>query len=290
MTHSQTTSPDWRRGAAWPLVLAVLALTAGPAPAIDDHLLLCEAVLTPSSSEYIEIYNPTAGEIELQNCYLSDDEDYALLPGAFGAGPAPSIGSTDFLVQFPPGASILPSTAMVVAMSGTGFTTDFGAVADFEIIGDDVATPDMIPYVVGATVSLTNSGENAVLFCWDGLNDLVQDVDMVNLGTPSSTNDIGNKTGVAVDGPDADTTPSTYLADAGTMPQQDADPGFGVSTSRLLWEALGSEVAGGGNGITGDDETTEDISVTWDASATFTPPDPWVCEPTPVELMSFQIE
>ena len=44
------------------------------------------------------------------------------------------------------------------------------------------------------------------------------DVDMVNLGTPSATNSIANKTGVMVDGPDADAIPSVYLADAATMP------------------------------------------------------------------------
>ena len=53
--------------------------------ATDDHLLLCEAVVTPTDGEYLEIVNPTASPISLDNYYLSDDEDYALLPGASGA-------------------------------------------------------------------------------------------------------------------------------------------------------------------------------------------------------------
>jgi hypothetical protein len=37
-----------------------------------------------------------------------------------------------------------------------------------------------------------------VIFFWDGASDLVVDTDMTNIGTPSSTNDIGDKTGVSV--------------------------------------------------------------------------------------------
>ena len=128
---------------------------------------------------------------------------------------------------------------------------------------------------IGASAGLTNSGENATMFYWDGATDLVSDIDMTNLGTPSDANDIANKTGVAVDGPDADTDTSTYLDDAFTMPQQASDPGSGTSTKRIEQEA-GNELSGGGNGITGDDETTEDIVVTWDT--TFTAPDPGICD------------
>ena len=68
----------------------------------------------------------------------------------------------------------------------------------------------MIATDVGGSAGLTNSGENAVLFFWDGASDLVSDVDMINIGTPSSSNDVAAKTGVSVDGPDADTTASMY--------------------------------------------------------------------------------
>ena len=76
------------------LAILCLVLSTASLPAVDDHLLISEAVLSPSSSEFIEIANPTAAAVALDNYYLSDDEDYALLPGASGAGPAPSISST----------------------------------------------------------------------------------------------------------------------------------------------------------------------------------------------------
>ena len=257
--------------------LLLLAMIACPTLvwAVDDHLLLSEAVLTPTSDEFLEIYNPTGAAIALDNYYLSDDEDYALLPGAFGAGPAPAIDSSDFIAQFPPGASIPAGGVVVVAFDGAGFLTTFGVAADFEIGSTDAGTPDMLATNVGATAGLTNSGENAVLFFWDGVSDRVQDVDMLNLGTPSATNDIGNKTGIAVDGPDADTIASSYASDAFSMPQQTADPGFGFSTKRTASEA-GFESSGTGNGLTGDDETSEDISATWDS--VFTAPNPGVTD------------
>jgi hypothetical protein len=249
------------------------------------HLLLTEAVVTPTSDEFIEIYNPTGVPVDLTNYYLSDDEDYALYPGTFGAGPAPSITSSDFIVQFPPGAVINPGQVVVVAFDGALFLIAFGMLADYEIKGTDPVTPDMLPSNLGASAGLTNSGENACLFYWDGLSDLVLDVDMVNIGTPSSTNDIANKTGVAVDGPDADTLTTIYLPDAYTMPQQLSDPGFGFSTKRILLEGP-HEINVGGNGLTGHDETSENILVTWDTL--YVAPDPWVVGPgVPVELVSF---
>jgi hypothetical protein len=254
-------------------------------PLTDDHLLLCEAVLTPTSDEFIEIANPTNSVVDLTDYYLSDDEDYALLPGQFGAGPAPVLDSSDFIARFPAGATIPAKGVLVIAFSGSGFQTTFGFAADFELLGDDAGTPDMLaPYAgsIGATAGLTNAGENAVIFHWDGSSDLVDDVDMTNLGTPSSTNDIANKSAIAVDGPDADVIATLYLTDAWTMPQQASDPGFGVSTKRLSLEA-GNETTGGGNGITGDDETTELITTTWDA--TYTAPNPGSCSAVPTSRM-----
>ena len=262
-------------------------VSAGPAQEllIDDHLLLCEAVLTPTSDEFIEIANPTGLVVDLTDYYLSDDENFALLPGQFGAGPAPVIFSSDFIGRFPAGASIAPGGVVVVAFDGAGFLASFGFAADFELLGTDAGTPDMLEAFtgsIGASAGLTNSGENATLFYWDGVGDLVSDVDMINLGTPSSSNDIGNKTGVFVDGPDAGVITTTYQIDTYTMPQQISDPGFGFSTKRMLLET-GNEVTGAGNGITGDDETTELITATWDS--VYTAPDPGVCGAVPTPRM-----
>ncbi len=250
-----------------------------------DHLLLTEVVLTPTDGEYVEIANFTGAEVSLANYYLSDDMDYALLPGASGDGPVPDIGTSDFLVKFPDDAVIMNGEVLVIAFSGTGFNTTYTLTADFEIKGTDDLVADMEMLYGSASSGLTNSGEQVTLFYWDGESDLVMDVDMAIIGTPSSSNTIANKTEISVDGPDADSDASNYLTDAFTMPQMESDPGFGFSAKRIDFE--GDEVATGGNGITGHDETTEDITVTWDAGTTAPDPGYTVLETLPVELTSF---
>ena len=260
------------------LLAGIMSLAAATNTlATDDHLLLCEGVLTPTQGEYIEFVNMTGAPVSLDDYYLSDDADYALLPEQFGAGPSPFIGSSDFIARFPAGASIAHNQVVVVAFNATQFMSTYGSLPDYEIFSTDPSVPDMIEAYAGSigfAASLTNGGEHAVLFTWDGASDLVQDVDAVILGTPSSGNTLGNKSGVTVDGPDADAIASAYALDSGLMPLQFADPGAGVSTKRILVEA-GQELTGSGNGITGDDETSENIFMTWDSL--FTPPDPGIC-------------
>ncbi len=262
------------------LLCLVLGAWGRDALAVDDHVLLCEAVLTPTDGEFIEIVNPTAATVPLDNYYLSDDEDYALLPGAFGAGPPPSISQFDFVVQFPPEASIPPCGVLIIAIDGAGFFAEFDFEADFEIKGTHSGTPDMLlPLGLGSQAGLTDAGESATLFFWDGASDLVLDVDMTNLGTPSDANDIGDKTGLSVDGPDPDSVASTYLPDLHTMPVQVSDPGVGESAKRALPEGI-NEVSAGGNGLSGDDETTEEIDLTWGGVLGFTAPNPGRCSVT----------
>ncbi|NRB79601.1 MAG: hypothetical protein HRU38_13200, partial [Saccharospirillaceae bacterium] len=107
-------------------LLFLLSLFSKSAFATDDHLLLCEVLVTPTESEFIEIVNPTAFPISLDNYYISDDEDYAYLPGKFGDGPTPSIGSSDFIAQFPPGSTIPAMGVITIALAGVGFEVAFG--------------------------------------------------------------------------------------------------------------------------------------------------------------------
>ena len=74
-------------------LLPLLFLGTGPSPTLepsvfrtDDHVLISEVVVTPTADEFIEIANPTGVIVALDEYYLSDDEDYALLPGALGGG------------------------------------------------------------------------------------------------------------------------------------------------------------------------------------------------------------
>lgn len=234
----------------------------------QTHLVLSEIAMQPSAGEFIEIYNPTNSTISLDNYYLSDHSNYYALPSN-----TYTIDAGDFVVRFPAGATIQAGKTMVIGFSGTDFITTYSLNPDYEIISQNASITDMLSIKTSGIPSITNAGESVILFYWDGTSDLVKDVDLLNVGIPAAGNQLKSKTGLAVDGPDADALTSTYLSDAITIPNQTAAAGSGYSTKRLLLEE-GYETLTNGNGITGHDETTENTSLTWDQ--TYTTPTPGI--------------
>ena len=84
-----------------------------------------------------------------------------------------------------------------------------------------------------------------------------------------------DKTGVEKDGPDADSDASTYEDDT---PADDQDVvasdghEYDYSFQRIDGNE-GSETTSGGNGITGHDETSENLSATWVDNLAYSPGD-----------------
>ncbi|MFN8176974.1 MAG: hypothetical protein U0167_03570 [bacterium] len=281
------------RPLAWALLLGtVIAVAASPVRAAD-HLLLTEFSVTPTNAEFVEIYNPTANSIDLEDYYLSDfvlasdlTQDYwRIVDGAL----IPSPGfANDFLVHFPAGSSIHSGQTLVISIHDDALFTAAWSTGgriikpDFELNQDGTAdgVPDMVdpgPELVGqpliqSAAGLSNGSEAVVLFFWDGQSDLVQDVDIVQWrASGASANTLyPNKTGVSIDGPDPDHVASTYLNDTGVGGQDVAsslatanDPGLTVSRVDFT---EGNEHLTNGNGITGHDETSENLSATWHAN------------------------
>lgn len=238
----------------------------GPPPVVA-HLLLSEVVLAPTGGEMIELVNPTSTAIDLSDYYLSDAPGYFRLPASVTAA---NVDSADFIVRFPTGATIAPGGVVTVAVdTAANFTTTYpGVNPTYSIAG---ATMVALAATAGST--LTNSGEPIILFRWDGASDRVTDVDIMIAGTPSATNVLANKSGVAVDGPDADPDGTAYATDAFTLPGQSA-PASGRSTKRIALESDSNEThAGAGNGVAGHDETSEMLGATWDTGG-YTVPTP----------------
>jgi Cu/Zn superoxide dismutase len=251
-----------------------------PVFAQDDHVLISEFVVTPTAGEFIEIFNPTSRTIDLSRYYLTDDvtsnnNDYVKIVN--GAS-ALSVSTADFLVKFPEGASLGPHEAQTIAFSDTAFRRTYGISANYEIFSSTADVPDMTPIVVRANAGLTNAGETIVFFTWDGASDLVQDVDYVVWGNKTAAVD---KSGLEIDGPDADTSASTYRNDTPVANQTvvnadndgDSEPhNLGESAQRVRLEA--GETLTGGNGLTGHNETSENLSFaggSWASSAAPTP-------------------
>ncbi|MDX1517856.1 MAG: lamin tail domain-containing protein [Woeseiaceae bacterium] len=257
-------------GAATPFPIGAYSACELPVPTPD--VLLSEIVVTPTAGEFIEIYNPTAAAIDLTDVYLTDATFagggtfyYNIVTGANAGGG----GFADFHARFPDGASIGPGEFQTVALTGSDdFEATYGVSPDYELFEDGAAADSVsdmreaLPGSINNQGGLTNSGEVVILYAWDGTSDLVQDIDYALWGDAAEAVD---KTGVEIDGPDADATGSFYLPDTATGLQDVIAAGShasGNSFQRVDF-AEGAETQAGGNGVSGSDETSEDLSATW---------------------------
>jgi len=241
----------------------------------QSTLLITEFTVTPTDGEMVEFYNPGPNAVDLTDYYVSDATFagggtfyYNIVIGAPGGG-----GFGDFSARFPAGASIAPGEYQTVAFADAdgadGFLSTYGVLPTYECIGNavppfnDPTVADMLEAVPGSINGgggLTNSGEFCTIFYWDGNSDLVTDIDYVMWGDAAEAVD---KTGVSIDGPDADTLASTYLNDTATGSQQFMTaPSFGNSAQRLMMSE-GVEITLGGNAGNGNNETSENLSDTW---------------------------
>ncbi|MCW8804793.1 MAG: choice-of-anchor J domain-containing protein [Ignavibacteriaceae bacterium] len=264
-----------------------------------SKLLLTEFVVTPTGAEFIEIFNPNASPVDLTNYFLSDvaydggpEYYYHVVQGLYGG----TFG--DFNSKFPNGATIGAGEHQIIALNGDAdFFTAYGVNPTYEIdqpeflSGIPDGIPDMMETHQGSIYGpdsthnpgLTNGDEMIMLYYWDGMSDLVGDVDYVlyNSGSPTPNDEAVDKTGVTIDGPDPGTTGSTYLNDTPVANQLSAlSPTSGFSTQRFDYTE-GLQVMSGGNGVTGSDETSEDMNNTWIVDI----PTPFLA--IPVELTSF---
>jgi len=240
-------------------------------------LLLSEIVVGPTSAEFVEIINTSTEAIDLSDVYLTDATFaggdvyyYQIVQGAGGGG-----GFSDFHARFPVGATIAAGARQTLAIAGSiGFEAAYGIAPDYELFEDGAADgiPDMREAFVGSIGGQgglsggINNGEVLVLYTWDGQIDLVSDLDYAVWGDRVEAVD---KTGVSIDGPDADATASTYLPDTAIAQQAVIDLSEhpdGSSWQRVALDE-GSETAAGGNGIAGNDETSEPFRLTWGTGA-----------------------
>lgn len=248
-----------------------------PMPGTTD-LLLTEVRSVGGLAEFIEIWNPTVRTVALDRYYLSDFVDYWRLP----SGGLASLAG-DFLVRFPEGAYISPNEVKTIALRTAEFTSSFGSSPSFAI--DEVAGPRAFSYrIVNVDVpTLSDNGEPIALFRWDGASDLVRDVDLMITG-PLSSLALANspRPKDPVDGPDADASATAYRPESFAFGGGMAGLATtGTSYKRRRFEAGAEIQLGTGNGLTGDDETSEQLQITWDGSAQhpFTAPSPGTVPP-----------
>lgn len=222
-----------------------------------DHLLITEVVLQPSAGEYVKISNLTDSAINLSDYYLTDGTDttngkfYYNLPSGVNYW---SGSSTDFMARFPDltlnaGASLILSLAR-----HSDYTTTYGTPADLALKWDMLHVSATDSTIGGSPYGkLDNIAETLVLFHWDGSSTTVEDVDYLVWGTNL-------------------TTASTYMLDKSLVAGYAADTpvenqsfmATHLDGSKLARNGQeGTEITSGGNGITGHDETSENLADTW---------------------------
>jgi len=266
-------------------VLLGIAATATVPPtfaADADHLIISEILVQTRSpvstfgSPFVEIVNPTGAAIDMGNVYLTDATTapstfyYNLtLSDPATANPGGGNGG-DFHARFPVGYSLAAGDTVVISINGSAeFLEAYGIEPGFELF-EDAMVPDAVPELVEVFPGSINAGsfgggnipglspvaESLILYTWDGSTDLVQDIDYLMWGTNTAVR--FDKNGVTIGA-------GTYLADTAVDSQEPAGaaaPTFGSAFARLTADE-GTETATGGNGLTGHDETSENLASTW---------------------------
>lgn len=228
----------------------------GGTPALGDHLLITELMVSPDPGEFVEIWNPTSAEVDLSDHYISDNGAYFRIANGEAWLPSGTPG-TDFLAQFPAGTRLAAGASLVLA-ANPGFEAEHMRCADFALTTAAVtcstgSTPPMLAPQNGGlgdqSSLLTNDGEMVILFQWSGVvGEPVKDVDYVVWGTTAAgASEYVDKTGQ-----------TGYQPDTATADQLRAPtPPTGQSIERCMIEP--GELTADGNGLTGHDETSEQL-------------------------------
>ena len=237
----------------------IILLSINTLFAETDHLIFSKIVTRPTNSEMIVISNPTSEEVDMSNYFITDavrssnNSYYYNLPleESYWSGLA-----TDFIARFPDNYIIAPNDSVIIGLhtqsifsSSYGYDADLNLFEDFRnAVGDSLSISFGLDFA--SQNMLGDSQEMLMLFYFNSLTDsLVKDVDYFLWGSASNAVD---KTGI-----------SNYFNDTPVEEQiyiRAADEGeiyIRVSTSE------NGELSIGGNGISGHDETSENLESSW---------------------------
>lgn len=163
---------------------------ADPEP---DHLVISEVCVQPTIGEFIEIFNPdSTTAISLANYYLTDNGNFASTSGTIRRnsyidltrGPQfLNVNDDDFYVRFPADATIGPRQYQTIAFRADRFVQRYGLKPTYEVITTDGSVKDMREVKLGkGAIGLGDSNDVVILLNWNGVDDLVKDVDYLVWG------------------------------------------------------------------------------------------------------------
>jgi len=223
-----------------------------------DHLIFNRIVVTPTNGEMVEIINPTGNRVDLSNYYLTDavkqsgEDYYYKLPTAVDFW---SSSVSDFIARFPSGLEINSGDTLIISMhTDSLFNNQYGFQPDLALFEDmENAIEGDVTISYGGNFNawdlLGNDAEVLILFYWDGISSMVQDVDYFLWGNTTHAVD---KTGIL-----------SYQNDTPIENQVFLQPHDGGFAYTRIDNDEADEVSSGGNGITGHDETSENLEASW---------------------------
>jgi hypothetical protein len=276
-TWSTTTSHGGNGGAGGSTGGGGSGATGGQAPngctAGPDHVVISEVVTAPAGGEFVEIWNRGTTAVALDSYYLSDNATYYGIANGQPFAPTLATAQTDFLARFPAGATLAPGAVLVVQAASGDFSATYPGVCPSYVLSaaavacgsgtvPPMATPTNGAIGTGIGTLLSNEREMLVLFCWDGTSSTVRDVDYVTWGTVFDAETRSDKS--AVTGYQADTAAASQTPALAPAPTQ--------SIARCTANEP-DEATSGGNGISGHNETSENLGAAFTIDCTPTPGD-----------------
>ena len=251
--------------------------------AASDHLLFSE--LSISGAEFVEIFNPTATEVDLSNVYVANmnytnQTDATKSSYWFNANKNPVVDSYgDFLLKFPSGTKIASKTYLVIALTGsTSYKAKFPKAGDpdFEIpveAKDDLNTANMEgswDKKASGKGFLDSRAEDLVLFEWDGTEaGALVDHDSFYWKSSNSKGEnlpyLGRRE--KANGYNAQDQALDIQAKNAFLANSN---NYCETIQRILFSE-GTQSADSGNGIGGSDQTSENLNETWNGFLKPTP-------------------
>ncbi len=226
-------------------------------PADADHLLLTRVVTQPDAAESFSIYNPTDASIELADYYVCDDKDYYKMQTEGNMNPAsnPMLGypTYGFSAQFPDRSIDSGDTLIIVLHENYNVFYQDKIIPDLVMFGDSDSS--LLPTASGSFGSKSNkiedNAEMLILFSWDGTpGSLIKDIDYFLWGDNQSAIDKSDVPGYNNDTPAEDQL--FFMTEAESN----------YAYSRIGTDEI-DETQTGGNGITSNDETSENFRQSW---------------------------
>jgi hypothetical protein len=221
-----------------------------------DHLIFHRISPGEKDAEYVEIKNPTGFDIFIGDYYITDatkpvDSSYYFnLPSGENFW---SHSINDFIARFPDTTVSAGSSFILSFHDSTRYFNYYNEYPDFTLSGNMLnaiegeQTISIIPNYAG--IEMLQNPEVLILFKWTEGESLVQDVDYFLWG--DTTYGVSKTNG---DGYQSDTP----LSQQSVMPAISGDQ---IYQRRRTEEK--DEILFGGNGITGHDETSENLIESW---------------------------